>query len=1119
MSAETLALSLVVPFKGASIGQLIRSLNRQAVAPSLFELIIIRESEFKFDPSELRNCPFSVTVVEHKRPLGFSGHSAGPMRNIGVRRAAADRIVFIDADCVLAEDCLLRHALPVTTGAQVGICGLARELPASQQGKRLDLSNHDELWVLSARDNREGLVNAAGETTPASWCEFYTCNASVSRDKLLAAGLFDESGHRNHDLDLAYRLHLCGVQFEIDPDCRVIHLEHPRSIWFREEQVKGWLRMAEEHPELSAMVSDKVVSLRRSRQRAQDMAEARFSAIARRLPGIRCGSTWVVRPGTSPEVVRNALVGVPFTRKVRGTSTEIFMRLERNCWDHSILVSEVADQPTVSVVIAAYNAEHSIGRAVESVLRQSDQSFELIVVDDASTDMTAHALLPYFSSKRLRLLSNVSNRGLAYCLNRALESCGGRYLLQLDADDWLEPDALEVLIDKFNGDREIGAIYGSARLHGPSDAGARVDGGFPASTPIDCLTYPFWQAPRIYRVDALKSVGGWRIDDANEGRYFEDRLMLANVAERYRISYDPRPLYNVVMNENSLSRKDALRAASAKLAILYARTAAQGTALSYKFNRGFLMANQFPNLPTTVHRRWSIIVPFRGTTDLLALSLRSWIESDARERDAELIVVVDGEQATVDSDALPQSSFIKVVQRAQRGGAAAARNTGVRCANHDWLLFSDFDRIVPPNVLQAHEARHAMTNAPAFVVADVFGRRVFSIVDPALPEDRKRHLLELTRFHPDFSRIAERILRKDYVRLLDPASPDVWHSAQRYAFTEAWQARWGEILLQYGEDLKFFPHRWLRLGAGSLSVSRQTLEALGGFDENFLAMEDWELGVRAQRGGCQIICAPEAEPLHQVHPVLTERIQTEEIARTKLAAEHPSAIENLQRASRDLVPPGGLQFVMRQGELENGRVTDDASDDYDGYVLTFDDGPHYLCTNRLLDVLEVLDAPATFFVLGKHARDNPTIIRRIAGAGHEIGIHGWYHRNWSTMTSRELIGQLSRAVQALEEIAGIRTKYYRPPYGALPPHAAAACATIGLRGIGWHISSRDWSGCSAADIKIELAPRSLGGKVLLFHDGSGAPEAAGEVLQWLVPGCRRAGLRDAPGLARSQAGN
>jgi glycosyltransferase involved in cell wall biosynthesis len=93
--------------------------------------------------------------------------------------------------------------------------------------------------------------------------------------------------------------------------------------------------------------------------------------------------------------------------------------------------------PLVSAIIAVYNGEECVARAIDSVLAQRFESFELIVVDDASRDATPRVLAGY--GDRIRVIRRKRNRGLAASRNRAVDRAQGQYVAFLDADDvWLQ---------------------------------------------------------------------------------------------------------------------------------------------------------------------------------------------------------------------------------------------------------------------------------------------------------------------------------------------------------------------------------------------------------------------------------------------------------------------------------------------------------------------------------------------------------------------------------------------------------------------------------------------------------------------------------------------------------
>lgn len=122
--------------------------------------------------------------------------------------------------------------------------------------------------------------------------------------------------------------------------------------------------------------------------------------------------------------------------------------------------------------------------------------------------------------------------------------------------------------------------------------------------------------------------------------------------------------------------------------------------------------------------------------------------------------------------------------------------------------------------------------------------------------------------------------------------------------------------------------------------------------------------------------------------------------------------------------------------------------------------PHPSITEALpfvLDRLGELDLVATFCVEAVNAREHPGAVRAIAGAGHEIALHGWRHERWAGLTperEREIVARARAAFAALD----IHPAGLRPPGGDLPPHGLSVLAEAGLRwcspaGAGMHVDA------------------------------------------------------------------
>lgn len=97
----------------------------------------------------------------------------------------------------------------------------------------------------------------------------------------------------------------------------------------------------------------------------------------------------------------------------------------------------------VSIIMPSYNTAVYITESIQSVLAQTYKDWELIIVDDCSTDNTDELVNQYLSDKRIRYIKNDTNSGAAVSRNRALREAKGKWIAFLDSDDLWEPDKLQ----------------------------------------------------------------------------------------------------------------------------------------------------------------------------------------------------------------------------------------------------------------------------------------------------------------------------------------------------------------------------------------------------------------------------------------------------------------------------------------------------------------------------------------------------------------------------------------------------------------------------------------------------------------------------------------------------
>src|SRR5919205_3439354 len=117
----------------------------------------------------------------------------------------------------------------------------------------------------------------------------------------------------------------------------------------------------------------------------------------------------------------------------------------------------------VSVVIPCYNQAHFLAEAIESVLEQTYPHFEIVVVDDGSTDNTSEVASGYYPSEKVRLLRQ-ENKGLSAARNRGLAESRGEYVVFLDSDDRLLAEALEVGVGELESHPGCAFVWGRCRF-------------------------------------------------------------------------------------------------------------------------------------------------------------------------------------------------------------------------------------------------------------------------------------------------------------------------------------------------------------------------------------------------------------------------------------------------------------------------------------------------------------------------------------------------------------------------------------------------------------------------------------------------------------------------------
>ncbi len=192
-----------------------------------------------------------------------------------------------------------------------------------------------------------------------------------------------------------------------------------------------------------------------------------------------------------------------------------------------------------------------------------------------------------------------------------------------------------------------------------------------------------------------------------------------------------------------------------------------------------------------------------------------------------------------------------------------------------------------------------------------------------------------------------------------------------------------------------------------------------------------------------------------------------------------------------LAAGGCLYAGMAPGSQVFGRTLI-AGSDPDEFALTYDDGPNDACTEQILEILARHEVQATFFVIGRFARERVALIRRIRAAGHVVGNHTWTHPVLLFQSPGRVREELAATSAALEDALGEKVGYFRPPFGARRPDVLRAARGMGMVPVLWNAMGYDWKPTTAEQVLSNLDKgirrnRRRGcGSNLLLHDGGQA---------------------------------
>ncbi len=164
-------------------------------------------------------------------------------------------------------------------------------------------------------------------------------------------------------------------------------------------------------------------------------------------------------------------------------------------------------------------------------------------------------------------------------------------------------------------------------------------------------------------------------------------------------------------------------------------------------------------------------------------------------------------------------------------------------------------------------------------------------------------------------------------------------------------------------------------------------------------------------------------------------------------------------------------------------------DDPRQVALTFDDGPSFKYTMKVLDILKSEKVKATFFIVGQRAEQNPEILKMISDNGNELANHTYYHTRLSTISDEKMMDEIRATSSIIYKITGEHVAYFRPPFGVFNYRQRKLIEKAGYSVVLWSVHADDfyhlgWGMRTSRSIEKRVLRLVTGGDIILAHDDS-----------------------------------
>jgi hypothetical protein len=207
----------------------------------------------------------------------------------------------------------------------------------------------------------------------------------------------------------------------------------------------------------------------------------------------------------------------------------------------------------VSVILPAYNCPSYIGVAIKSILDQTFDNFEFIIIDDGSTDDTPEVVRT-FNDPRIRFFQQ-HNQGLAATLNRGIEIASGKYIARMDQDDISMPERLAKQVNYLEAHPECGMVGTWADIYLEEKKTDKAHRHPSDNVILQCellFNNPFVHSSMMLRKSVLEQVGGYSTDPERQPP--EDYELWSRIAHKYEVANIPETLHVYREIPRSMSR-------------------------------------------------------------------------------------------------------------------------------------------------------------------------------------------------------------------------------------------------------------------------------------------------------------------------------------------------------------------------------------------------------------------------------------------------------------------------------------------------------------------------------------------------------------------------------------